>query len=47
MNKSIKLFENYLKKLGKNSIYWDENFLRFLRLNDPILVRRLYGERLP
>jgi hypothetical protein len=30
MTKSIKIIENYMKVLGRNQLFWDELFLRFL-----------------
>eukprot|EP00347_Sterkiella_histriomuscorum_P009246 403341951 len=45
MNKSIKIFENYLKKLGKHQLFWDDQFMRFLKINDPIILQRLSGEQ--
>ena len=44
MLKSIKIFESYLKKLGRNPIFWDELFIRFLSIEDPIVIRRLTGD---
>ena len=46
MNKSIKIFQTYLKKLGKNNLYWDESFMRFLKITDPLVIRRLNGEKI-
>lgn len=43
MNKSIKIFENYLKKVGRNSIFWDEVFMAFLMLTDHQVMRKLSG----
>ncbi len=43
MSKSIKIFENYLKKVGKNQIFWDEVFMAFLMLNDHQVIRKLSG----
>lgn len=45
MNKCIKIFENYLNRLGKNIIFWrDEQFLSFLKIQDPYIFKKLSGK---
>jgi hypothetical protein len=43
MTKSIKIFENYMKKIGRSPMFWDEKFFRFLKISDKRVIRRLTG----
>ena len=35
-----------MKRLGRQPLFWDETFFRFLKIDDPILVRKLTGGEL-
>ena len=43
MNKSIKIFETYLKRLGRNTLFWDEELMSFLMITDRAVLKRLSG----
>ena len=44
MTKSLKIFESYLKKLGKNKLYWDDRVLEFLDVTERHKVNKLKGK---
>ncbi len=45
MNKCIKIFENYLNRLGRSPLFWScEEFLTFLKIDDPFIFKKLSGK---
>jgi hypothetical protein len=41
MTKSIKIVEEYMKRVGSKPGLWDDQFMQFLRINDPRIVNKL------
>ena len=38
------MFEEYLRKLGRNKKFWDDRFLGFLLVTDPEILAKLTGK---
>jgi hypothetical protein len=41
MTKSIKIVEEYMKRVGSKPALWDDQFMQFLRINDPRIMNKL------
>ena len=47
MTKSIKLVEEYMKRIGRTPLLWDEQVIQFLRINDQSIAANILTHNQP